>query len=161
MAFVQAMNSPDTTKVGVNGADVYTEAGVGDHRVTLFTMLNRDLELEYIRSSVDAVVAVSGIYNKAMRDLFVMAFQTRDIRGGKGERKLFYNFMRVLAAYDGPAVKRVLELVPEYGCWRDMWEILGVVGQLEKPIFEIVKYIFRSLFIVSEKIYFTKINLKF
>ncbi len=139
MAFVQAMNSPDTTKVGINGADVYTEAGVGDHRVTLFTMLNRNLELEYIRSSVDMVVAASGVDSKAMRDLFVMAFQTRDIRGGKGERKLFYNFMRVLAAYDGPAVRRLLKLVPEYGCWRDMWEILGVASHLEQTIFEIVK----------------------
>ena len=38
MAFVAAMNSPALTKTGVNGADVYTEEGVGDYRVTLFTM---------------------------------------------------------------------------------------------------------------------------
>ena len=63
MAFVQAMNSPDTTKLGVNGADVYTEEGVGDYRVSLFTMLNRGLEQSYIKDYVNKV------YNRKIKQM--------------------------------------------------------------------------------------------
>ena len=51
MAFVQAM-----TKLGINGADVYDEEGVGDYRVTLFTMLNRGLEETYIQDNVTKIL---------------------------------------------------------------------------------------------------------
>lgn len=139
MAFVQAMNSPDsdTTKRGINGADVYTEEGVGDYRITLFTMLNRGLEASYIQDSVD-VIFKRGVESE-MRDLFVMAFQTRDVRGGKGEKKLFYTFIQALYKYDKEVVKKLLPLVPTYGCWRDMWEIMREVPELEADILSVTK----------------------
>ena len=138
MAFVQAMNTQDLTKKGVNGADVYTEEGVGDYRVTLFTMLNRGLEASYIQDYVEK------IYSKGVGivDLFVMAFQTRDIRGGKGEKKLFYNFMNSLYSQDKSTVVKMLELVQEYGCWRDMWELWETIPELEASILRIVKRVF-------------------
>ena len=105
MAFVQAMSAP-TVKVGVNGADVYTEEGVGDYRVSLFTMLNRGLSGEYIQEYVTKIFN-SGKVDE-MRDMFVMAFQTRDIRGGKGERKLFYDFMAALYKHDKKMVICIL-----------------------------------------------------
>jgi hypothetical protein len=137
MAFVQAMNSPNTTKVGINGADVYTEEGVGDYRVSLFTMLNRGLEAEYIQDYVKKIFK-RGINNE-MCDMFVMAFQTRDVRGGKGERKLFQNFMNALYEHDKEMVHKMIHLIPEYGCWRDMWEILKAIPELESTIFSITK----------------------
>ena len=73
-----------------------------------------------------------------------MAFQTRDIRGGKGERTLFYNFMKVLYTHDAEMVRRVLPLVPEYGCWRDMWELLKYIPELESDIFDVVLKTFES-----------------
>ena len=137
MAFVQAMNTPDLTKQGVNGADVYTEEGVGDYRVSLFTMLNRGLEQSYINDYVGK------IYGRAkrdeMRDIFVMAFQTRDVRGGKGERRLFHNFMSALYNHDKLAIQKALKLIPEYGCWRDMWELLRAVPELETDVLNVVK----------------------
>jgi len=141
MAFVQAMNTP-TVKVGVNGADVYTEEGVGDYRVSLFTMLNRGLSGDYIQEYV-AKVFNNGKADE-MCDMFVMAFQTRDIRGGKGERKLFYEFMAALYKHDRELVKRVLTLIPEYGCWRDMWELLKYNLQIEDDVFEIVGKTFKA-----------------
>lgn len=137
MAFVQAMNTPDLTKQGINGADVYTEEGVGDYRVSLFTMLNRGLEQSYINDYVGK------IYGRAkrdeMRDIFVMAFQTRDVRGGKGERRLFHNFMSALYNHDKAAIQKALKLIPEYGCWRDMWELLRAVPELETDVLNVVK----------------------
>ena len=129
MAFIQAM-----TKLGVNGTDVYTEEGVGDYRVTLFTMLNRGLEDKYIQDNV------SKIYNRdisdELRDLFVMAFQTRDVRGGKGEKMLFYQFITALYAHDKETVRKMIKLIPEYGCWRDMWELHKRIPELEKDILQ-------------------------
>ena len=130
------MNSPNITKKGVNGADVLTEEGVGDYRLTLFTMLNRGLEELYIQENINKIF--ERVIPEEMRDLFVMAFQTRDVRGGKGERKLFHYFLRALYKHDPSTVKRMIELVPEYGCWRDMWEIMRTIPELEGKIIQIV-----------------------
>jgi hypothetical protein len=135
MAFVQAMNS---LKLGVNGADVYTETGVGDDRVSLFTMLNRGLEADYIQQHVHTIHAKHDA--KWMQDLWVMAFQTRDIRGGKGERKLFYELIEALYQVNPVETEKMLSLVPEYGCWRDLWEIWQRIPALESAILELVHH---------------------
>lgn len=135
MAFVQAMSAPDTTKLGVNGAAVYTEDGVGDYRVTLFTMLNRGLDAKYIDEYVTKVFAKN--IPEMSRDMFVMAFQTRDVRGGKGEKKLFQHFFKSLWSADREVTQEMLKLVPEYGCWRDMWELAVGIPELEGAILEI------------------------
>lgn len=135
MAFVRAMNS---LQLGVNGANVYTEVGVGDDRVSLFTMLNRGLEADYIQDHVYTIHAKND--TDWMRDLWVMAFQTRDIRGGKGERKLFYQFIEALHQVNPVETERMLSLVPEYGCWRDLWEIWQRIPALESAILELVHH---------------------
>ena len=135
MAFVQAMNA---LKLGANGADVYTEVGVGDDRVSLFTMLNRGLEADYIQQHVHTIHAKND--TEWMRDLWVMAFQTRDIRGGKGERKLFYQFIESLYQVNPAETEKMLSLVPEYGCWRDLWEIWQRIPALESAILELVHH---------------------
>lgn len=141
------MNSPDNTKVGVtkvgvNGADVYTESGVGDFRVTLFTMLNRGLTCSYIEENVNNIFD-EGVDDK-IKDLFVMAFQTRDVRGGKGERALFYNFISTLNKKRPDIIKKLLNLVPEYGCWRDMWELYNKFSDddMKNTILDIAKSTF-------------------
>ena len=142
MAFVQAMNTPDTTKKGVKSAVVYTEEGVGDYRVSLFTMLNRGLEQSYIQDYTRK------IYNRnvpdEMCDLFVMAFQTRDVRGGKGERRLFHHFIHALYEHNKETVRQMIKLIPEYGCWRDMWELLKDIPELESEIFRITRECFKD-----------------
>jgi hypothetical protein len=145
MAFVQAMKTPDLTKKGINGADVLTEEGVGNHRVTLFTMLNRSLEHKYIHDSVTKVF--SRKINDEMRDLFVMAFQTRDVRGGKGERRLFQNFISALYEHDKETVTAMIRLVPEYGCWRDMWELVKTIPEIENEVFDIAVKAFKDDFV--------------
>jgi hypothetical protein len=151
MSFIRAMNSmnmfsalqeTEDIKIGVNGEIVYTEEGVGDYRLTLYTMLNRDLEKSYIHNYVEKIFK-EGDHEKII-DLFVMAFQTRDVRGGKGEKRLFHHFVSVLYKNSPNLVESLIPLIPEYGCWRDMWEILKVVPELEKPIFEYTKQVFET-----------------
>lgn len=136
MAFLTAM------KKGINGADVYTEEGVGDYRVSLFTMLNRGLEASYIQEYVSKIFQRK-VYSE-MEDMFVMAFQTRDIRGGKGERRLFYSFLKALYKEDPIRTALMIPLVPTYGCWRDMWEILKEIPELEHAILDFTKQTFEK-----------------
>ena len=134
MAFVGAMNA---TKRGVNGAEVYTETGVGNRLLPLFTMLNRGLSESYIQKSVELIALCN--QEEEIRDLFVMAFQTRDVRGGKGERDLFYQFVAALYQFWPHMTEKMLKLVPEYGCWRDMWSIWRAVPELSGAILRIVQ----------------------
>jgi hypothetical protein len=142
MAFVAAMSAPELTKVGVNGEEVYTEAGVGDRRLALFTMLIRGLERSYIAEQVKAMNLEDP---KILEDLFVMAFHTRDVRGGKGERVLFQHMMSVLAEH-APlrTMAAMVPLVPEYGCWRDMWELWRTVPALESAILSHVRKVWQE-----------------
>lgn len=137
MAFVAAMSAPETKTQGVKGSDVYTEAGVGDLRVTLFTQLVRGCQLVDIDSSVDRIVA-SGDLEK-LKDLAVIVFQTRDVRGGKGEKKLFEHLMVSLAHAKPALAQALIRLVPEYGCWKDLWQLWITCTPLQKAIDDLVK----------------------
>ena len=83
-----------TTAIGVKGSDVYTAAGVQDERVALSALLNRGVTSETIKPLIDAIVAKDD--SLQLEDLFVLAFQTRDVRGGKGEREAFRLFYDAL-----------------------------------------------------------------
>ncbi len=130
MAFVAAMSSPDLKIQGVKGSDVYTEAGVGDQRVTFFTQLVRGLPQEDIRRNIREILAKGPA--EAVRDLVLMAFQTRDVRGGKGERDLFYTFFLELCTQRPEWSRKLLELVPEYGSWLDVFRLWHMSGKDNK-----------------------------
>jgi hypothetical protein len=119
-----AFNTTSTTQIGSKGSDVYTAAGVEDPRVALSVLLTRGADVSTIRSGVDAVL---GFEDKAqaIKDIFVMAFQTRDIRGGKGERTVAYEMLKALLENKevGSLAEDILDLVPEYGCWRDLFKL--------------------------------------
>ncbi len=114
MAFVAAMNNPLTTD-GVNGSLVYTAEGQGDPRVALYTSLVRGCEMDFIEKNLQES------YKLSAADAFVLAFQTRDVRGGKGERELFYKMMKVLEPH---LTAELLQLIPEYGSWHDVFELM-------------------------------------
>ncbi len=119
-----AFNMNSSTAIGTKGSDVYTATGVEDPRVALSVLLNRGADPLTIRSGVNAVLAMED-KEQAIKDIFVMAFQTRDVRGGKGERAIAYEMLKALL--ESPVVAclafDVLDLVPEYGCWRDLFQL--------------------------------------
>ena len=135
------MNATTDTKIGINGELVYTANGVGDSRVALFTMLNRGLDLETLQDGIRKVFADSKKSEQVQMqlDTFLMAFQTRDIRGGKGEKQLFYTFMKALYEQDPLITTNVVRHIPEYGCWRDMWEIMKEVPELTPEILKVTR----------------------
>lgn len=112
---IKNLESDLDKKLGVKGSDVYTEKGVGDLRVTFFTQLVRGLSNEEIERNINSIIKTHPI------DAVVMAFQTRDIRGGKGERDLFYTMLLCILKNKPEWSEKLMEIIPEYGCWRDMW----------------------------------------
>src|SRR3989338_1235981 len=107
---------------GEKGSIAYTDGGAGESRVALSYALVRGLTRRTLNDLVDSVL----IERDHLNDLFSLAFHTRDILEGKGERQLFYWFL--LKLYDAfpTHVLRIMELIPFYGSWQDLrqlWEI--------------------------------------
>jgi hypothetical protein len=124
MSFVAAMNHPEFYEpdegVGVKGSDVYTETGVGDLRVSFYTQLNRDCAEEVC---IDHVRHFLKSDHAVLTDFLVILFQTRDIRGGKGEKMLFIRMFTEVIRLRPQWVSSLCKLIPEYGCWKDIWRI--------------------------------------
>lgn len=141
MAFVAAMNAPVQRTRGVNGADVYTADGIGDIRVALYTSLVRGLNREDIKGFLDKAVAEGAAHSKESayeHDLWLLAFQCRDVRGGKGERTVALQLFAELCGRFGHRTEPMLRLWAEYGCWRDLFVLAAEEVSLHPWILKIV-----------------------
>ena len=101
--------------VGMKGSDVYS--GSGNSLLDLSVLLVRGAS----QTSIEPLF-LQGL-EEAEEDTFVLAFQTRDIRGGKGERALFQMMFATAMKVKPHLALAVLDLVPEYGCWRDVFSM--------------------------------------
>lgn len=108
--------------VGTKGSDVYDSTG--SSLLDLSVRLVRGAAAGDIRNRIREFSSVDSARSRArLVDAFVLAFHTRNVRGGKGERSLFYTlFFELYKCHPMDAV-RVLHLIPKYGCWRDMFEL--------------------------------------
>lgn len=122
---------------GVKGSDVY--ASTDNTLLDLSVQLNRGLEPHVIVSAIKTIFKDGTPEDKI--DAFVLTFQTRDVRGGKGERALFYEMFGNLIWYSPEAAKATFHLISEYGCWRDVFNLWDhapaefttlVINQLKK-----------------------------
>lgn len=105
----------------------------GDPRLSLYMQLVRGAEKNNVQEGVNAVINMNT--DQAMNDIAVMAFQTRDVRGGKGERQLFYTMLQAMEAYDQELAEKLLKLIPQYGSWDDMFTIAnGMIPSLKGAV---------------------------
>jgi len=90
--------------------------------VDLFFQLVRTLPETEVSTRVSAIMeACKRTEDKStLADLFVLAFQTRDPRGGKGEKKLFYTFLLELFKDYPETVMSLMEHMPTYGYGKDL-----------------------------------------
>lgn len=103
----------------------FTASEVGDHLLAFFFALVRDLPDARMYDLFESCVQEVGADNDAaMENLFVLAFQTRDCRGGKGERALFLKMLVLLFNHKPRAVLAVLPLISEYGYFKDYLTLL-------------------------------------
>jgi len=120
------------SKVGIKGSDVYETTG--DPRVNLSVMLVRGLTAEKIQVGVEAVLAMPS--KEALEDLCVLLFQTRNIRGGKGERTLAYDMLGALDKKQHALSLALLPLFSHYGCWKDLF-VLGQNVAFKETVLEL------------------------
>ena len=119
---------------GENGTVELTSEGVGDSRVALFTSLVRSLADNqmgdlFSQCMADASTQESPQY---LADMFVMCMQTRDCRGGKGERDLFYKLLLLLHRDYPGTVHLLLPSIGEYGYYKDFFQILEAAEGAEE-----------------------------
>ncbi len=102
--------------VGTKGSDVYDSTGSA--LLDLSVLLVRGADASTIRDLLNKVLA--GTSTQQEDDAFVLAFQTRDVRGGKGERDLFTVMFKHLLNIRPALALKLVDLIPEYGSWRDI-----------------------------------------
>ncbi len=135
------MSDNELKTVGVNGADVYTAKGTGDMRVAFYTSLLRDMTETEIRQFVRETLDEGERRDKLqeyMQDLWLIAFQARDVRGGKGERRVALDLFAILFETFPVTGKRLLEFIPEFGSWRDMFYLMQKHSHMQVPAMTLV-----------------------
>ena len=94
--------------------------------MTSMTNPNRPLcsaMLDYSAGSVNKILAVCE--EEGLETALVMAFHMRNVRGGKGERQVFKDTLRVLYSKYPALILDLLDLVPQFGCWDDLFRMAG------------------------------------
>ena len=120
-AFVDALDKIDNTIYGENNSPEYNIEGVGDLRVAFFFKLVRGVDIDEIKLFVKDIIKLATRVTdpRILIDLIVTAFHTRDIRNGKGERKIFYYMIIELYKYFPKTIIATLPLISHYGYYKD------------------------------------------
>lgn len=96
-----------------------------------------DLFTHLERGQIMNTRLVKECLDESVENTLVLAFQTRDIRGGEGERQLFRDLMRIILKAR-PELSWTLRLIPEYGRWDDVWIFMGISPEVNQAIDEVV-----------------------
>ena len=132
--FIQGMDNLKANKL-VNGENGTLEhISTENSLVDLFFKLMRGMEAEDLQSKVRAILqSVSETpeertANTTLVDLFVICMQTRDCRGGKGEKSVFYVFFLLLAESFPVTMKSLIPLISHFGSFKDYFTILKMIN---------------------------------
>ena len=89
------------------------------------------------RSDMDVIMLFKKAYEENPIYALKCLFYIRDVRGGQGERRFFRSCMRWLSVYYPEVARPLLQYVPEFGRWDDMY--IFVDTPCEKDAFQIMK----------------------
>lgn len=120
------MNSTD---IQGQGADVYGAHELNNPLLVLSTKCIRSARGSDISFWQEEVLKRTG--DQGLIDAVVLAFQVRDIRGGRGERQLFYTMLSNLYLKYPSLVLELIKLVPDYGSWMDVFKLMGYISNLD------------------------------
>lgn len=127
---------PEGMAVGVKGSAVYTAGGVGDPRVVLSVKAVRGAAPADLIAVHDQILEANT--DEMLTDAVLLAFQSRDIRGGKGERAVFQTLFQNIVRHHPMLAENLVDLVPEYGSWRDVFTLATQTPILRDTIFKVV-----------------------
>ncbi len=120
MNFMNALNST------INNAPSVTENGAIGYRTTGKELLDLNFAVASLRHMDEAEIVKR--FTKAFFENKILAmkwlFYARDVREGLGERRLFRVVLSYLAQNNPDMVIPVINLIPEYGRYDDLWCLL-------------------------------------
>jgi hypothetical protein len=127
---------------GLKTANNYTltENGAITHKSTMNALLDLfAMGAAYrSRSDEDCIFLFKKAFAEDPSYALKCLFYIRDIRGGQGERRFFRVVTKWLASAETDAMKRNLELVPEFGRWDDLLVFVGT--PLENDALTFIKH---------------------
>ena len=122
MSFMNAVRQTLNNEYNVS----ITENGAVGYRTTGKELLDLNFAVASLRKMPDAEVAKR--FKKAFCEDQILAmkwlFYARDVRGGLGERRLFRVVLADMVKSNPEMVIPVINLVPEYGRYDDLWCLL-------------------------------------
>jgi len=99
---------------------------INDARLIMFSSLYRDIPVSKITELIAAceqLIEQNINKNEIITDIFLIMFEKRDCRNGEKEKKIFYDMFKILS-YRYPLIcRQLIKIIPEYGCWKDLWII--------------------------------------
>lgn len=121
----------DSTNKFIKGLEkelnvAYTENGATVYRSTNNKLLDFYSKLGSLRKTAtdEEIISLFLKTYKSDKTLAVRAlFYGRDIREGIGERRLFRVILKYLATTSQEVVEQIIEYIPEYGRWDDLFEL--------------------------------------
>lgn len=123
-SFVKAMTEVRTEKGALS------HGTTGDPRVDLFFKTVRDTPKNHLYKLLDNSWAQDPL------DTLRLIFHTRDCRGGKGEKQLFYDSLCwMIDRGHADVVETNLKNIPYFGTWKDLLEL--VETPVEKSMLEL------------------------
>jgi len=117
----------------------YTENGAIGYKSSGKELVDINFAISSMRNMTEDQVKEK--YIKAFNEENMLAvkwlFYARDCRNGVGERRLFRICLDYLSKEHQDIVRAILKLVPEYGRWDDLLNLLN--GDLNDDVFNIIK----------------------
>jgi len=115
-----------------------TENGALGYRTTGKELLDLNFAVASLRRATPSEIA--NRFTKAFFEDKIVAmkwlFFARDVRGGLGERRLFRTILSNMAHTNPEYIVPLLELVPEYGRYDDLWCLLDT--ELQKDVLDVI-----------------------
>lgn len=133
------MGFMDQLRNEMNDEKQLTENGAVGYRTTGKELLDLNFAVASLRKASDMDI-INKFIHAYFEDKVVAVkwlFYARDAREGLGERRLFRVVMEEFANQEPKAAKELLNLVPEYGRWDDLWCLLDT--DLVDDVVDVVK----------------------
>ena len=121
---------------GENDHAALSADGVGSSLLTLSFSICRGVHKSTLAEGVRRVLADAQASSDVsmVKNLFVLAFQSRWCRGGKAEKRAFYQMIVLLYERFPDVVLQLVHLFPKYGYWKDLLSLLLECAEPETPL---------------------------
>ena len=116
-----------------------TENGALTHKTSKSYVLDYFAQGSALRNrDEDSIIS---LFNDAFQEDSLLAmkvlFNSRDVRGGQGERKTFRTIINNLAINNPEVIEKNIEFIPFFGRWDDLYALFNT--PLEKKAIELIK----------------------